>query len=112
MTTIGNVSYTYNVNGIEAAEIKRIDSVRIKKQNNEYQKTLPNRSPYSYKIKAADYGIDEFGRSELIKLHGYAKSERIRRNPGAKGPLESLVFEVAKKKFIVEPREKKRKARI
>lgn len=112
MTTIGNISYAY-INGTEAAEIKRIDSVREGIQNKTaYQRNMPNRSPYSYKIKSADYGIDEFGRSELIKLHGYAKSERIRRNPGAKGPLESLVFEVAKKKFVVDPREKKRKAKL
>jgi hypothetical protein len=74
-----------------------------------------NRRKNSKSRASADAGIDEFGHSENIKLYGWGEAEKIKQNPGAKGPLESTVLSVAQKELcIVIPKKykKNRKAKI
>lgn len=108
MTGFGKINYS-----ISSFEKKRIQKSEEKIKNTQF--TLINRNPSLFSVKAIDYGIDEFGRSEVLKTSNYSIAERIKRNPGAKAPIESSVLDVLKKDYeiyIPNGYEKSRKARF
>lgn len=70
--------------------------------SNVFSELVSNRYRQTYKRNYAQVGIDEFGYSELIKLYGYADSERYARDPVSKSSIETTVFSVVKKKFVIK----------
>lgn len=124
MTAIGTIKVALNDSGSqapaeeitpsnnhEASEIKQVKQNRAATERDAARSVLYNRNPNSYRRGAADYGIDEFGHSDILKIYGYSKSEKIKRNPGAKGPIESTILAIALKEFCIEPVDKSRKAK-